>query len=91
MRLKKAIETSTSYPTKESIKPILLSLGVAIALSGCTPPPRIAKKIPAPVNEQLSTPPTDEAKKDEVPVPNEVAGGIPAHIIPPNPNDNEAH
>jgi len=40
---------------------------VAIALSGCTPPPRIAKKIPAPVNEQLSTPPTDEAKKDEVP------------------------
>jgi len=86
MRLKKAIERTTSYPTKESIKPILLSLGVAIALSGCTTPSRIAKKIPAPV----STPPTDEAKKDEVPVPAEVAGGIPVHIIPIDSNDNEA-
>jgi len=89
MRLKKAIETSTSYPTKESIKPILLSLGVAIALSGCTPPSRIAKKIETPVSEP-STPPIDEAKNNEVSVPPQVAGGIPAHIIPANSNDNKA-
>jgi len=88
MRLKKAIERTTSYPTKESIKPILLSLSVTIALSACSTPPRIAKAIPAPVSEPSTA--IDEVKKDEVPVPAEVAGGIPADIIPPNPNDNEA-
>jgi len=72
MRLKKAIETSTSYPTKESIKPILLSLSVTLALSACTTTP----------------PPIDEAKNNEVSMPAEVAGGIPADIIPPTDSNN---
>ena len=41
MKLKKANPSSIQYPTKENIKPIVLSLSVAMALSGCGSQPEI--------------------------------------------------
>ena len=85
MKLKKAIETTISYPRRESIKPILLSVSVALVLSACTPP--VAGGIPAPTIKPTSTPTptatTSHEVKHEVEVPENVAGGIPAPIIPP--------
>jgi len=35
MKLKKVSNKSISYPAKKDIKPILISVGVAMAISGC--------------------------------------------------------
>jgi len=35
MKLKKVSKKSINYPSRKDIKPILLSIGVAIAISGC--------------------------------------------------------
>jgi len=35
MKLKKVTKTDISYPSRKNIKPILLSVGVAMAISGC--------------------------------------------------------
>jgi len=85
MKLEKAIKRTTSYPTKESIKPILLSLSVAIALSSCTPP--ITKKVSTTGNEPNT--PIDESKKDEVSVPPQIAGGMPPYIPPTDSNNSK--
>lgn len=90
MKLKKAIETTISYPTRESIKPIILSVSVAMALSACTPPPPVAGGIPAPTSKPtpVTVVPVNEVK-NEVVLPEGVAGGIPAHIIPVDSPYNE--
>ena len=75
MKLEKAIKSNIAYPNKESIKPILLSVGVAMALSACTPP--VAGGIPPKEqNSSITAPPITESHP-EVEIPAEIAGGIP--------------
>ena len=71
MQLKKAIEKRVNYPSKESLRPFVWSVGVAVVLSACTPP------------KQPQEPQTTNRAKSEVEHPAEVAGGIPAFIPPP--------
>ena len=75
MKLQKAIQTVTDYPTKKSINPILLSATVAVALTACT-----AGKMPNNRQESNSSTPISSNVGEEVQPPDNIAGGIPVYI-----------
>ena len=77
MQLQKAIEKTVAYPSRESIRPFVWSVGVAFALSACTPP----------LTQPQELHPTSSIKS-EVEHPAEVAGGIPAFIPSLENNDS---
>ena len=72
MKLKKATNIVTGYPTRESIKPILLSVSVAVALTACTPGAM-------PNNTQGSDcyTPVNAQQNQEINPPENIAGYIP--------------
>ena len=93
MELKQADKTLINYPSKHHIKPILLSVGVAMALSGCA-------------NNEVKTPDfvaggmignrvTDDSKTCKIPLKSEkkevkepeVLGGVPP-LQPQEPKKN---
>ena len=86
MKLQKASTPIISYPKREHIKPILLSATVALALTACVP--HTAGKTPTDNRENpYSTSNTTHEGNQEVNLPDNIAGGIPAPIYPPDENN----
>ena len=89
MKLQKAKERSVSYPNKEGIKPILLSVTVAVALSACSHPidplggakPPVTEQSTKRVHENMNETNGSNTINDKIIEP-EVLGGIP--MPPPN-------
>jgi hypothetical protein len=75
MKLQKAIQTVTDYPTRKNIKPILLSATVAMALTACTP-----GKMPNNTQESNCSTPVQNSGEQEVKLPENIAGGMPVFI-----------
>jgi len=75
MKLKKATNVTINYPSREAIKPILIGLGMSLALSSCSQT----------VAEQETI--IGEPKRDINHSPN-VAGGMPVHIPAPPKEQN---
>ena len=78
MKLQKATNIVNSYPTKESIKPILLSAAVAMTLTACTP--QTAGKMPNNPQESNCSTSVPNAQNQEIKLPENVAGGMPIYI-----------
>jgi hypothetical protein len=78
MKLQKAIQTVTDYPTRKSIKPILLSATVAMALTACVP--HTAGKMPNNTQESNCSTPVPNSVEQEVKPPENIAGGMPVFI-----------
>jgi len=78
MRLKKAIKRETNYPKKENLKPIMLSVTVAMALTACTP--NTAGKMPNKESNCSSEPVAINSNPQEVSPPENIAGGMPVYI-----------
>ena len=74
MKLKKAIDIKINYPSRERIKPILVGIGMTLALSACS-------KIVAEKETIISEPKQESRNSIEETV--NVAGGMPVHIPPP--------
>jgi len=93
MELKQADEPAINYPSKNHIKPILLSVGVAMALSGCadnevkTPNfaagGMIGNRV---INDSQTCKVPTKSEKEEVKEP-EILGGVPP-VRPPEPKKN---
>jgi len=92
MRLQKANQPTPSYPSKEGIKPILLSLTTMMALSACsqpisplgvtTPPKKTSSvNIAEQMSQEANKTIVNHTSQPEVTEP-EVLGGIP--VPPPN-------
>jgi len=90
MKLQKATSSIVSYPTRQQIKPILLSATVAMALTACTP--HTAGKMPnknqtenQESNNSAYTPTNQDPK---IEYPENVAGGMPVFMPEPNQEQN---
>jgi len=87
MKLKRVSKKSINYPSKKDIKPILLSVGVAMAISGCgnnlvKVPNSVAGGIPGDIVATKNAPSCKvplNKEKEEVKEP-ESLGGVP---LPP--------
>ena len=78
MKIKKAIPSTTHYPKKEHLKPILLSMSVALSLSACTQVPNTEQP-----KEEIITqenPQQSNEKNSSIKFPEHIAGGMPAYI-----------
>jgi len=92
MKLKQAEKPTTNYPNRYNFKPMLLSVGAAIVLSGCannqvkTPSNLAGGMIGSKVEKQQSckVPVKSESNKtkEDVMEPGAIAGGVPV-IQPP--------
>jgi len=83
MKLKQADKSTTGYPSKYSFKPLLLGVGVAIALSGCAnnqPKTNETKSSVIKKSTNIKVTPKEDNKKTEVKIPPAVAG------VPPLPD-----
>jgi hypothetical protein len=69
MRLKKATNIKTDYPSRESIKPILAGLGMALTLSACT--------------QTVGQEPIIKDERRNIEESANEAGGMPVYIPPP--------
>ena len=70
MKLKKATNIKIDYPSKETITPILIGIGMALTISACTQP--VAQE---PIISQKNNKDIEESAN--------VAGGMPVHMPPP--------
>jgi len=77
MKLKKAVKSTIYYPSKESLKPIFIGVGVAMALSACTNPTHKQPKEPVKSTKE-------GIKHEGVKYPENVAGGMP--VFTPHTN-----
>ncbi|MCK5854828.1 MAG: hypothetical protein KAG56_06365 [Sulfurovaceae bacterium] len=74
MKLKKATNIKIDYPSRETINPILIGVGMTLAFSACSQ--TVAEK------ETIISEPKQERRSNIEEVAN-VAGGMPVHIPPP--------
>ena len=71
MKLKKAINIEINYPSRESIKPVLVGVGMTLAISACS---QTVGQEPIIKDERRSKVVEESAN---------VAGGMPVYIPPP--------
>ena len=79
MKLKKVINIEINYPSRESIKPVLVGVGMTLALSACSQ--TVVEKEPVGEIKQESRNDIEESMN--------VAGGMPVHI-PPTKEQNRS-
>ena len=77
MKIEQATQPLANYPTRKSLTPILLSVGVAMTLTACTPS---AGKMP--VKETPQKHPVKESNTNENIEEAPIAGGLPIYIPP---------
>jgi hypothetical protein len=77
MKLKKVIEVKINYPSRESIKPILTGVGMALALSACSQP-------------GVGQEPIIKDERKYIDESANVAGRMPVHI-PPSKEQNASN
>ena len=80
MRLVKATKNLPTYPKREAINPLLLTVGVAMTLTACTP----TGKVPA----NPTTHPVKESASPKHIEPVSPAGGLPVYIPPISEESN---
>jgi hypothetical protein len=76
MKLKKAIEVKINYQSRESIKPILAGVGIALALSACS--------------QTVGQEPIIKDERKNIDESANVAGRMPVHI-PPSKEHNASN
>lgn len=77
MKLKKATNIKTDYPSRENIKPILAGLGMALTLSACTQP--------------VGQEPIIKDERSNIEESPNVAGGMPVYVPPPPKEQNSSN